>query len=243
MAFSVRALATKNEVVFQTKPYKLHRLDSGPETESTLTRDEALEYYREMLTIRRMETAAANLYKDKKVRGFCHLYNGQEAIAIGLNAAKSKEDGLITSYRCHAWSYLLGSTVAEVLSELTGRITGNVYGKGGSMHMYDKGYYGGNGIVGAQIALGAGVAFAQKYNNERNVCYSLYGDGAANQGQFFEAINMCQLWKLPAIFICENNGFAMGTSTTRGSASTDYYTRGDFVPGKVLYRFFRSVGQ
>lgn len=178
-----------------------------------------------------METTAGNLYKEKKVRGFCHLYTGQEAVAVGICAAKHHEDGVITSYRCHGWTYLMGSTVTEVLSELTGRISGNVYGKGGSMHMYEKNFYGGNGIVGAQISLGAGIALAMKYRNERNVCYTLYGDGAANQGQFFESANMAKLWDLPVIFICENNGFGMGTSTARASASTDYFTRGDFVPG------------
>ncbi|CAD5212293.1 unnamed protein product [Bursaphelenchus okinawaensis] len=227
----IRFYSTVNEVTFQTKPYKLHKLDYGPNGETVLTRDEALDYYKEMLVLRRMETAASNLYKDKKIRGFCHLYNGQEAVAVGITAAKHKDDALITSYRCHGWTYLMGSTISEVLCELTGRISGNVYGKGGSMHMYERNFYGGNGIVGAQIPLGAGLAFAQKYRNERNVSYALYGDGAANQGQFFETVNMAQLWKLPCIFICENNGFAMGTSATRGAASTDYYTRGDFVPG------------
>ncbi|KAF1592483.1 UNVERIFIED_CONTAM: putative pyruvate dehydrogenase E1 component subunit alpha, mitochondrial, partial [Eudyptes robustus] len=227
----LRSLSTVNEVVFSTRPYKLHKLDYGPRNETTLTRDEALHYYKEMQLLRRMETSASNLYKDKSIRGFCHLYTGQEAVAVGICAAKHSEDAVITSYRCHGWTYLMGSTVTEVLTELTGRIGGNVYGKGGSMHMYEKNFYGGNGIVGAQIPLGAGIAFAYKYRNQRNLCYALYGDGAANQGQFFEAANMAKLWDLPVVFICENNGFAMGTSASRGSASTEYYTRGDFVPG------------
>ncbi|KAI6184020.1 Pyruvate dehydrogenase E1 component subunit alpha [Aphelenchoides bicaudatus] len=230
-AVGARFLSTKREENFKTRHYKLFKLDYGPQDEVTITRDEALAYYRQMQVIRRLETTAGNLYKEKKVRGFCHLYTGQEAVAVGLTAAKHHDDAVITSYRCHGWTYLMGSTVTEVLAELTGRISGNVYGKGGSMHMYERNFYGGNGIVGAQIALGAGLALAMKYRNERNVSYTLYGDGAANQGQFFECVNMAKLWDLPVIFICENNGFGMGTSVERASASTDYYTRGDFVPG------------
>ncbi|CAG9540724.1 unnamed protein product [Cercopithifilaria johnstoni] len=229
IAFSIR-LASK-EASFQTKPYKLHRLESGPSTNVSVTRDDALDYYRQMSVIRRMEMAAGNLYKERFVRGFCHLYVGQEAIAVGLCASKDSEDALITSYRCHAFTYLTGSGVAEILSELTGRRSGNVHGKGGSMHMYNKNFFGGNGIVGAQQSLGAGLAFALKYNKKKNVTYTVYGDGAANQGQLFEVINMCALWNLPCIFICENNGYGMGTPADRASAVTDYYTRGDYIPG------------
>jgi len=226
---AVRSLSS--EVTFQTRPYKLHKLDEGPRPEVTLTRNDAIHFYKQMQVIRRMETAAGNLYKEKKIRGFCHLYSGQEACAVGMVAAMDPEDAVITAYRCHGWTYLMGSTVTEVLSELTGRISGNVYGKGGSMHMYEKNFYGGNGIVGAQQPLGAGVAFAMKYRKQKNLCFTLYGDGAANQGQLFESTNMAKLWDLPVVFICENNGFGMGTSSQRSSASTDYYTRGDFVPG------------
>uniref|UniRef100_A0A0R3S117 pyruvate dehydrogenase (acetyl-transferring) n=1 Tax=Elaeophora elaphi TaxID=1147741 RepID=A0A0R3S117_9BILA len=238
VAFSIRLAS--NEVSFQTKPYKLHRLESGPSTNVSVTRDDALDFYHKMMMIRRMETAAGNLYKERLIRGFCHLYAGQEAIAVGLCAAKDNDDAIITSYRCHAWTYLTGSTVAEILSELTGfwhihhfpgRRTGNVRGKGGSMHMYNKNFFGGNGIVGAQQALGAGLAFAHKYNKKKNVSYTLFGDGAANQGQLYEVINMCALWDLPCIFICENNGYGMGTPASRASAVTDYYTRGDYIPG------------
>jgi pyruvate dehydrogenase E1 component alpha subunit len=218
-------------VTFQTRPYKLHKLDQGPANETTLTRKDALDYYRKMQVIRRMETSAGNLYKEKKIRGFCHLYTGQEACAVGMVGAMDKKDAVITAYRCHGWTYLLGSTVLEVIAELTGKISGNVYGKGGSMHMYDKNFFGGNGIVGAQQPLGAGVAFAMKYRKQKNSCFTLYGDGAANQGQLFEAANMAKLWNLPCVFICEDNGFGMGTSADRSSASTDYYTRGDYVPG------------
>lgn len=223
--------STVNEVTFQTKPYKLFKLDNGPKSETTVTRDEALVYYRKMQLIRRMETAAGNLYKEKKIRGFCHLYTGQEACAVGMVGAMDKEDAVITAYRCHGWTYLMGASVVDVLSELTGKITGNVYGKGGSMHMYARNFFGGNGIVGAQQPLGAGVAFAMKYRKQKNVCLTLYGDGAANQGQLYEATNMAKLWNLPCLFICENNGFGMGTAVERASASTDYYSRGDYVPG------------
>uniref|UniRef100_A0A7E4VYU1 Pyruvate dehydrogenase E1 component subunit alpha n=1 Tax=Panagrellus redivivus TaxID=6233 RepID=A0A7E4VYU1_PANRE len=228
----VRSLSsTVNEATFQTRPYKLHKLDTPPKSEVVVTRDDAIHYYREMQVIRRLETAAGNLYKEKIVRGFCHLYTGQEACAVGMHAAMDKDDGLITSYRCHGWTYLLGSTVVEVISELSGKISGNVYGKGGSMHMYERTFFGGNGIVGAQQALGAGVAFAHKYNGKKNVCFTLYGDGAANQGQLFECTNMAKLWNVPVIFVCENNGYGMGTAANRASADTNYYTRGDFVPG------------
>ncbi|KAI3422237.1 hypothetical protein GPALN_012767 [Globodera pallida] len=223
--------AAVTEATLQTRPYKLFKLDSGPSTEVQLTRDEALDYYRKMQTIRRMETSANNLYKEKRIRGFCHLYSGQEACAVGMVGAIDSKDAVITAYRCHGWTYLMGATVQDILAELTGRIAGNVYGKGGSMHMYAKNFFGGNGIVGAQIPIGAGIAFAMKYRRQKNVCLALYGDGAANQGQLFEATNMAKLWGLPCIFVCENNGFGMGTPVERASASTDYYTRGDYVPG------------
>ncbi|VDL77314.1 unnamed protein product [Nippostrongylus brasiliensis] len=231
VAASQRRMASSNDVTFHTKSYKLHKLDEGPSNTVTLNREDALEYYRKMQLIRRMESAAGNLYKEKRIRGFCHLYSGQEACAVGMKAAMTEGDAVITAYRCHGWALLQGATVTEVLSELTGRITGNVYGKGGSMHMYQKNFYGGNGIVGAQQPLGTGVAFALKYRKQNNVCLTLYGDGAANQGQLFESTNMAKLWNLPVLFICENNGFGMGTTAERSSACTDYYMRGDYVPG------------
>lgn len=228
----VRSLSsTVNEAVFPTQPYKLHRLDTPPKSETVITRDDAIRYYRQMQVIRRFETAAGNLYKEKIVRGFCHLYTGQEACAVGMVGAMDKNDTLITSYRCHPWAYLLGSSVVEVVAELSGKISGNVYGKGGSMHMYDRTFFGGNGIVGAQQAIGAGIAFAHKYEGQKNVCFAIYGDGAANQGQLFECTNMAKLWDIPVIFVCENNGYGMGTAANRASADTNYYTRGDFVPG------------
>ncbi|VDM95316.1 unnamed protein product [Thelazia callipaeda] len=240
-----------NEVTFETKPFKLHRLDSGPSTNVTLKKSDALVMYRQMQAIRRMEQAADLLYKERKIRGFCHLYAGQEACAVGVHAGKEPDDAIITAYRCHGFAYLAGLTVKEVISELLGRSHGCVHGKGGSMHMYGKNFYGGNGIVGAQQPIGAGIAFALKYKKKPNICFTLYGDGAANQGQLAEvenkggiylkrgiqfteivsAANMCALWKLPCVFICENNGYGLGTPAKRSSASTNYYARGDYIPG------------
>ena len=219
------------EAAFDWNPYKLHRLDEGPATSTTLSREEGLRMYREMVTVRRMETAAANLYKEKAIRGFCHLCSGQEAIYSGIAAGLREQDSVITSYRAHGFTYVMGIPVLGVLAELTGKQSGVVRGKGGSMHMYAKNFYGGNGIVGAQVPLGAGIAFAHKYKEDGGVNFSLYGDGAANQGQIAEAFNLAKLWNLPAVFICENNHYGMGTSEDRHAASTDFYKRGDFIPG------------
>jgi len=219
------------EATFDYHPYKLHRLDEGPATSTTLTRDEGLRLYREMVTVRRMETAAANLYKEKAIRGFCHLCSGQEAIYSGMLAALRAQDSVITSYRAHGFTYVMGVPVLGVLGELAGKKSGCVRGKGGSMHMYAKNFYGGNGIVGAQVPLGAGIGFAHKYNEDGGVNFSLYGDGAANQGQVAEAFNLAKLWELPCVFICENNHYAMGTSQERHGASVEFYKRGDYIPG------------
>ncbi|XP_035793771.1 pyruvate dehydrogenase E1 component subunit alpha type II, mitochondrial-like isoform X1 [Anopheles albimanus] len=220
-----------SEATFETRAFKLHNLEEGPATQVTVTKEDALKYYSQMYMIRRLETAAGNLYKEKTIRGFCHLYSGQEACAVGMRAAMRPEDSCITAYRCHGWTYLMGVSVQGVLSELTGRAGGCAKGKGGSMHMYAPQFYGGNGIVGAQVPLGAGIALASQYKGTKGACIALYGDGAANQGQIFEAYNMAYLWKLPCIFVCENNGYAMGTSANRGSSNVNFYTRADFVPG------------
>lgn len=229
---SARCYSTPvNEATFDVTPFRLHKLDDFPNTSLTVTREDALKFYRQMVVVRRMETAAGNMYKEKVVRGFCHLYSGQEACCVGMEASLRKEDAVITAYRAHGWTYMRGVPILGVLAELTGRSSGCAKGKGGSMHMYADNFYGGNGIVGAQVPLGAGVAFAMKYSGTDNVCVALYGDGAANQGQLFEAYNIAKLWDLPCIFVCENNGFGMGTSADRASANIEYYTRGDYIPG------------
>ncbi|KAI3388174.1 hypothetical protein SNEBB_009897 [Seison nebaliae] len=223
------------EMKCEFKPVKKHLLseDEGPKVEGTCTRDDALKWYTDMVTVRRLESTAISLYKEALVRGFCHIYSGQEAVCVGIKSALNN-DSVVTAYRCHGWTYVMGGTPVQVLGELLGKKCGISGGKGGSMHMYTKNFYGGNGIVGAQVPLGAGIALAHKYRNEDNVCISLYGDGAANQGQVFETFNMAKLWNLPVIFICENNGYGMGTSVDRASASTNYYTRGDYIPGILV---------
>lgn len=203
---NVPANGYATEASFTTRDFKLHNLDNGPSTTAIVTKEEALKYYENMFYIRRIETAAGSLYKDKVVRGFCHLYSGQEACAVGMTAAMRPDDSVITAYRCHGWTFLMGVSPHGVLSELTGRGNGCSRGKGGSMHMYSKNFYGGNGIVGAQVPLGVGIAFEAKYKDKKAVCFSLYGDGAANQGQIFEVYNMAKLWNIPCIFVCENNG-------------------------------------
>lgn len=153
---------------------------------------------------RRMELAADNLYKQRKIRGFCHLSTGQEAVAVGIEHGITKHDKLITAYRSHGFTLMRGGTIKSIIGELLGRRDGISYGKGGSMHMFCKSFFGGNGIVGANVPLGTGIAFAQQYNDAGNVTINLYGDGAANQGQVFESFNMAKLWNLPVIFGCES---------------------------------------
>ncbi|CAG9799478.1 unnamed protein product [Chironomus riparius] len=235
-ALKVTSSVSKNfatEATFETKDYKLHLFDdAGPPTKVTVTRDDALRFYKQMLTIRRFETAAGAMYKEKLIRGFCHLYNGQEAICVGMyGAMRPNLDDLITSYRCHGFAHVMGASVSGILCELVGHIDGTQRGKGGSMHIYVPHFYGGNGIVGAQVPLGAGMAFAHKYRGTNGVAIALYGDGASNQGQIFEAFNMSKLWDIPMIYVCENNGWGMSTSSERSTANTGYYTRGDNIPG------------
>lgn len=210
--------------------FETYNLDA-PALSFQTNKSTLLKMYKDLIIIRRMEMAADALYKSKKIRGFCHLSVGQEAVAVGIEYAINPKDTVITSYRCHGFTYMRGAPVKGVLGELMGRRCGVAYGKGGSMHMYVPGFYGGNGIVGAQIPLGAGISFAHKYRNEPNVTFTLYGDGAANQGQVFESFNMAKLWNLPCIFACENNKYGMGTAAARSSAMTEYYKRGQFIPG------------
>ncbi|EGV62686.1 hypothetical protein CANTEDRAFT_115310 [Yamadazyma tenuis ATCC 10573] len=202
-----------------------------PELSFDTEKENLLQMYKDMVSIRRMEMAADALYKAKKIRGFCHLSVGQEAIAVGIEHAITPQDTVITSYRCHGFAFLRGASVREVLGELMGKRSGVSYGKGGSMHMFAPGFYGGNGIVGAQVPLGAGLAFAHQYKGEPNATFALYGDGASNQGQVFEAYNMAKLWNLPCVFSCENNKYGMGTAAARSSAMTEYYKRGQYIPG------------
>jgi pyruvate dehydrogenase E1 component alpha subunit len=214
------------------RPYKGHNFDVPDSTVST-DKTEALAMLKEMMYFRRFEIVCDTMYKQRQIRGFCHLYDGQEAIIVGMEAALQKGDSMITSYREHCHQITRGDTGARVMAELLGKSTGCSGGKGGSMHLYypQNNFYGGNGIVGAQVPLGAGVAFAHKYKKDGGLCIAAYGDGAANQGQIFEAANMAKLWGLPLIFLIENNKYGMGTSTARGSAQDEFYKRGDYIPG------------
>jgi pyruvate dehydrogenase E1 component alpha subunit len=196
---------------------------------------ELLQYYREMLLIRRFEEKAGQLYGMGLIAGFCHLYIGQEAVVVGLQAAATDKDSVITTYRDHGHMLACGMDAKGVMAELTGRIGGYSKGKGGSMHMFsrEKKFYGGHGIVGASVPLGAGLAFAHKYRGDGGINFCYFGDGAANQGQVYETFNMASLWKLPIIFVIENNRYAMGTAVVRASATTELYRRGEAfgVPG------------
>ncbi|KAF2150656.1 pyruvate dehydrogenase E1, alpha subunit [Myriangium duriaei CBS 260.36] len=217
-------------VKLSDESFETYELDPPPYTLNT-TKKELKQMYYDMVAVRRMEMAADRLYKEKKIRGFCHLSTGQEAVAVGIEHAINKQDHLITAYRCHGFAMMRGGSVRSIIGELLGRREGIAYGKGGSMHMFSTGFYGGNGIVGAQVPVGAGIAFANQYMNTGNVTLALYGDGASNQGQVFEAFNMAKLWNIPIIFGCENNKDGMGTAANRAAALTDYYKRGQYIPG------------
>jgi pyruvate dehydrogenase E1 component alpha subunit len=204
--------------------------DLGKETE--------LKAYRDMLLIRRFEEKAGQMYGMGLIGGFCHLYIGQEAVVVGMQLTLTPGDQVITGYRDHGHMLACGMDPKGVMAELTGRRGGYSKGKGGSMHMFsvEKGFYGGHGIVGAQVSLGTGIAFANCYRDNGKVCLTYFGDGAANQGQVYESFNMAELWKLPVVYVIENNRYAMGTAVTRASAQTDFSKRGvSFnIPGEQV---------
>ncbi len=200
--------------------------------------DQLIHAYESMLLIRRFEEKAGQLYGMGLIGGFCHLYIGQEAVVVGLQSALKSTDTVVTSYRDHGHMLACDMDPKGVMAELTGRSGGYSKGKGGSMHMFsrEKNFFGGHGIVGAQIPIGAGMAFAHKYKQDGGVSLAYMGDGAINQGQVYEAFNMASLWKLPVVFIVEDNQYGMGTSTKRASANVDFYRRGEAydIPGRVV---------
>lgn len=203
-----------------------------------IDKDVGLKYYRDMLLIRRFEERAGQLYGMGLIGGFCHLYIGQEAVAVGMQAISAKGDQVITGYRDHGHMLAAGMDPREVMAELTGRAGGSSKGKGGSMHMFsvEAGFFGGHGIVGAQVSLGTGLALANKYKDNGLVSYTYFGDGASNQGQVYESFNMAELWALPVVYVIENNQYAMGTSVERSAAETELYKRGASfrIPGEQV---------
>ncbi|WP_374763897.1 pyruvate dehydrogenase (acetyl-transferring) E1 component subunit alpha [Yunchengibacter salinarum] len=200
--------------------------------------EELLAFYRDMLVVRRFEEKAGQMYGMGLIGGFCHLYIGQEAVVVGAQHALKDGDTVITGYRDHGHIMAVGADPKEVMAELTGRSGGCSRGKGGSMHMFwpEKGFYGGHGIVGSQVSLGTGLAFAHRYRGDGGVTLNYFGDGAANQGQVYESFNMAALWDLPCVYIIENNQYAMGTSVARASGQTDLFRRGESlgIPGKSV---------
>jgi pyruvate dehydrogenase E1 component alpha subunit len=226
--------------------------DSGiSNTFSEFTKEEDIAAFSDMLAIRRFEEKAGQLYGMGLIGGFCHLYIGQEAVVIGMKMAQTEGDQLVTSYRDHGHMLSAGMDPKGVMAELTGRKGGYSRGKGGSMHMFsrEKNFYGGHGIVGAQVSIGTGLAFANKYRENGQVAVTYFGDGAANQGQVYESFNMAKLWKLPVIYVVENNRYGMGTSYTRASSTTDFSQRGRSfdIPGEQVdgmdVRAVRAAGQ
>jgi pyruvate dehydrogenase E1 component alpha subunit len=202
------------------------------------SKTDLLNCYEQMILIRRFEERAGQLYGMGLIGGFCHLYIGQEAVIVGLQECVKPQDTLITGYRDHGHMLACGMDPKGVMAELTGRQTGYSKGKGGSMHMFsrEKNFFGGHGIVGSQVSLGTGMAFAHKYKQDNGVCLTFMGDGGVNQGQVYESFNMASLWKLPVVYIVEDNGYAMGTSVMRGSANGEFHKRGEAydIPGRVV---------
>ena len=229
--------ATRASEDTNSPPPPTHNRERPPQPERhQASREELLEYYRQMLLIRRFEERAGQLYGLGLIGGFCHLYIGQEAVAVGLQSAMQPgKDSVITGYRDHGHMLAYGIDPRVIMAELTGRAAGISRGKGGSMHMFsvEHKFYGGHGIVGAQVSLGTGLAFKHKYAGDGGVCLAYFGDGAANQGQVYESFNMAELWKLPMIYVIENNQYAMGTSVNRASAEDQLYRRGESfrIPG------------
>ena len=221
--------ASKSELAQTTPDFSFRTGTANP------TKDELLGWYRTMLLIRRFEEKAGQLYGMGLIGGFCHLYIGQEAVVTGIQSTLQEGDQVITAYRDHGHMLATGMEPKGVMAELTGRAGGYSRGKGGSMHMFsvEKNFYGGHGIVGACVPLGTGIAFANRYRKNKNVCITYFGDGAANQGQVYEAFNMAELWRLPVVYVIENNRYAMGTPIERSSAQTDLYLRGQSfnIPG------------
>ncbi|MBX6322653.1 MAG: pyruvate dehydrogenase (acetyl-transferring) E1 component subunit alpha [Rhodospirillaceae bacterium] len=211
---------------------------SKPPAEPRLEPGRLLAFYRDMLLIRRFEEKAGQLYGMGLVGGFCHLYIGQEAVVVGMQSAVTEKDSVITSYRDHGHMLACGMDPKGVMAELTGRRTGYSKGKGGSMHMFssEKNFFGGHGIVGAQVPIGTGLAFAHRYRGDGGISFTYYGEGAANQGQVAESFNMAALWKLPVVYVIENNKYAMGTSLERAAAKPDLYRRGEpyGIPGEQV---------
>ncbi len=209
-----------------------------PAGNTPVTKELLLSLYREMLTIRRFEEKAGQLYGMGLIGGFCHLYIGQEAVVVGMQSCITPNDAVITSYRDHGHMLACGMDPKGIMAELTGRIDGFSKGKGGSMHMFstEKHFYGGHGIVGAQVPLGTGIAFAHKYRKNGALSLVYFGDGSVNQGQVYESFNMASLWKLPVIYIIENNEYAMGTSVKRSHSTTELFRRGEGfgIPGRQV---------
>jgi pyruvate dehydrogenase E1 component alpha subunit len=212
--------------------------DKGDGSPPEFTKEQELSALRDMLLIRRFEEKAGQLYGMGAIGGFCHLYIGQEAVVVGMQMALKKGDQVITGYRDHGHMLATGMEARGVMAELTGRRGGYSKGKGGSMHMFsiEKNFFGGHGIVGAQVSLGTGLAFANRYRGNDFVSLTYFGDGAANQGQVYESFNMAELWKLPVVYVIENNRYAMGTSVARSSAQADFSKRGASfnIPGEQV---------